>query len=190
MIQIDHKRLLYTTLYNKPSDSNSYLHFSSCHSHHQKTGGPYSQLLRVKLICAHNTDFETNSQNIVENYRHRGYPASIMQTSLDKVKRIQRSDLFTIDEEEERPTETPLICITTYHPQNPPIKVILKQNWPTLLIDPKLQCVYDQTPVFGHRRPKNLRDLLVRSKLTYPTKEPKPKGGINPSKVCHNPNCR
>ncbi len=35
-------------------------------------------------------------------------------------------------------------------------------------IDPKLQCVYDQTPVFGHKRPKNLRDILVHSKLTYP----------------------
>ncbi len=69
-------------------------------------------------------------------------------------------------------------------------KDILKQNWPTLVIDPKLQCVHDQTPVFGHRRPKNLKDLLVCSKLMYPPKEPKPKCGINPSKVCHNQNCK
>ncbi len=137
MIQLDQNRLLYTTLYNKPSDSHSYLYFSSCHPHHQKTGGPYSQLLRVKRICAHNTDFETNSQTIVKHYCHRGYPALILQTSLDKVKSIQRSDLLTIDEEEEHPTETPLVCITTYHPQNPPIKDILKQNWPTLLIEPQ-----------------------------------------------------
>ncbi len=41
-----------------------------------------------------------------------------------------------------------------------------------------------------HRSPTNLRNILVRSKLTYPPKEPKPKGGINLSKICHNTNCR
>ncbi len=31
---------------------------------------------------------------------------------------------------------------------------------------------------------------MVRSKLTYPPIEPKLKGGINPSNICHNTNCR
>ncbi len=82
------------------------------------------------------------------------------------------------------------MCITTYHPQTPPIKDILKKIWLTLLIDPKLQCVYNQTPVFGHKRHKNLKDILVRSKLTYPPKDPKPKDWITPSKLCHNNKCR
>ncbi len=102
---------------------------------------------------------------------------------------ISRTTLLTIVEEKETPTECPLVCIT-YHPQNPPIKDILKKNWPTLLIDPKLQCVFNQTPVFGHKRPKNVKDILVCSKLTYPLKDPKPKGWINPSKLCHNNKCR
>ncbi len=34
LIQLDQDRMLYTTLYNKHSDSYSYLHFSSCHPHH------------------------------------------------------------------------------------------------------------------------------------------------------------
>ncbi len=190
LIQLDQHRKLYTTLYNKPTDSHSFLHFCPCHPHCQKTGGPISQLLRVKRICTLNADFEKNSLNILEHYGNRGYPASVLQTSLDKVTTILRSNLFTITEVDEPPTEPPLLCITTYHPQNPPIKDILKQNWPILLIDPNLQCVYDETPVFGHKRLKNLRGILVCSKLTYPPKEPKPKGGINPSKICNNINCK
>ncbi len=183
-------------LFHMYLNPHKYSNYNSCqivccvHSSFRKVKDrwSHSQLLRVKRICAYDTDLETNSQNIVENYRHRGYPATTLQTSLDKVKHIQRSDLFTIDEEKEG--QQKLVCITTYHPQNTPIKDILKQNWPTLLIDPKLKCVYDQTPVFGHRTPKNLRKLLVCSKLIYPPTEPKSKGGINPSEVCHNQNCR
>ncbi len=84
--QIDHHRLLYSV--------NSYLHFSSCHPHHQKTGDSYSQLLRVKCICAQDTDFENNSQNIVENYHHRGYPATTLLSSLLMKKRNTQQRLL------------------------------------------------------------------------------------------------
>ncbi len=46
---------LYTNLYSKPIDTHPYVPFSACH--HQKVSGPYSQLLRVKHICADNTEF-------------------------------------------------------------------------------------------------------------------------------------
>ncbi len=43
-------RKLYTNLYIKPTATHSYLRYSSCHPDHQKIGGPYTQLLRVKRI--------------------------------------------------------------------------------------------------------------------------------------------
>ncbi len=43
---------LYTDLFVKPTDTHMYLHYNSCHPKHSKSGGPYSQLLRVKRICS------------------------------------------------------------------------------------------------------------------------------------------
>ncbi len=78
--------VVYATLYSKPTDTHPYLQYQSCHPHHQNIGGPYSQLLRVRRICAHDTDFELNAHMILEHYKHQGYPATILQSALDKVR--------------------------------------------------------------------------------------------------------
>ncbi len=45
--------------------------------------------------------------------------------------------------------------------------------------------------MFGHERGKNLRDILVRSKLSYPPTVRNPTDTvINPNKVYNNSNCR
>jgi hypothetical protein len=89
-------------------------------------------------------------------------------------------------------TDTPLVCITKYHPLNPPIKDILKKNWPTVNIDKKLKPVSDKRVVFGHQRLNNLRDILVNSQINYPPTPvgPTPTRAVNPAKVCNNNNFR
>ncbi len=172
MIIKDQSGKLYTTLYSKSTETHSYLHFASCHLHNQKTGGLFSQLLRVKRICAKDTDFEIHSHNRLSHYKRINYPEQLLQDDLDKIKLIPRCQLLTINEEPETPNESPLVYVSTYHPQNPPVKDILKKNWPTLLIDSKLQCVSDRRVVFDHNRlkkstwhPGQLRNLLSPPKM-------------------------
>ncbi len=189
MIVKDPSGKLYTTLYTKPTDTHSYLHYALCHPHHPNTWGPYSQLLRV---CTKDYDFETHSQNIITFYKSRNYPEQLLQEHFDKVKLIPRTALFTINEESETPGESPLVCVSTYHPLNPPVKDILNKNWSTLLIDTKLQCVSDKRVVFGHNRLKNLCDILANSKISYPPKDKSTLSPqvINPTKICNNAKCR
>ncbi len=78
--------LVYAILHSKPTDTHPYLPYQSCHPHNQKIGGSYSPLLRVRRICTHDTDFELNAHFILEHYKHRGYPNSILQSALDKVR--------------------------------------------------------------------------------------------------------
>ncbi len=125
-------RKLYTNLYIKPTATYSYLHYSSCHPHHQKTGGPYSQLLRVKRICVKNTNFGHYAHKTMGHYKLREYPESVVQSAWNKTKSFPKSKLLTIREEDEPPEETPLVCITKCHPQNPPIQDILKRTGPLL----------------------------------------------------------
>ena len=40
---------LHTTLYTKPTDTRDFLHFTSAHPPHSKTGGPYGQFCKTHL---------------------------------------------------------------------------------------------------------------------------------------------
>ncbi len=56
-VKVSKERKLYTTLYAKPTDTHTYLHYQSAHPIHQKKSGPYSQLIRVRWICTNFDDF-------------------------------------------------------------------------------------------------------------------------------------
>jgi hypothetical protein len=58
-------RCLYTTVFSKPTDTHDYLHFTSSHPDHCKTGGPKGQLLRIRRICKRDEDFEKACENMM-----------------------------------------------------------------------------------------------------------------------------
>ncbi len=106
-------RKLYTRLYNKPtyshsSYSHSYLHFS-CHPHHRQM----NTLQLILSIKSMTLTLRQILQNIVCHYRNRGYPVWLLQGSLDKVKYIPSSHLFTNVEEEVPQLQYPMVCIMT-----------------------------------------------------------------------------
>jgi hypothetical protein len=72
-------RQLYTTLYSKPTDTQDYLEFSSCHPEHCKLGGPKGQMIRLRRICTRDEDFESNLDRLCESYRRRNYPDKILR---------------------------------------------------------------------------------------------------------------
>ena len=184
---------LYTTLYSKPTDTQQYLHYSSCHPAHQKSGGPYSQLLRIKRICKKDADFQTHAQKLLYSYYKRGYPMKILQEAYAKAQAKSRVELlYTPNRARPEDQESPFFCIVPYNPQNPPIKAIVENNWHLLKTDPKLSTVSKRKVIVGHSRPQNLRDLLVKSRLRYPppVAPPTPTPTINPDKICNNRNCR
>ncbi len=63
---------VYTTLYTKPTDTHTYLHYRSFHPIDQKTSGPYCQLVRVKRIWTRQIDYEKKSEMILNYYKLRG----------------------------------------------------------------------------------------------------------------------
>ena len=52
---------LVTSVSYKPTDSPSYILFSSSHPNHTKQSTPYSQFLRLRRLCSEDKDFETKS---------------------------------------------------------------------------------------------------------------------------------
>ena len=56
---------LCTSVPYKPTDSHSYLLYSSSHPSHVKNSIPYSQLLRLRRLCSEDSDFSLKSGEMI-----------------------------------------------------------------------------------------------------------------------------
>ena len=158
---------LYTTLYSKPTDSHMYLHYTSSHPLHCKTSLPYSQFLRIRRICTRQEDFEVNARKMVKYFLDRGYPQELITSSLAKAQNQDRSELLTPKNTDlSQPTKNDsLFAISTYHPSFDGLKTTINTHWDYLTRNMTTRSIHTQRKIFGYRRPKNLRDILVQAKM-------------------------
>ena len=77
---------LETDLYIKPTDRHQYLQYSSSHSEHTKRSIIFSQGLRVSRTCSYEKDFKKNTMEMKSLLFKRGYPKSLIEKELGKVK--------------------------------------------------------------------------------------------------------
>ncbi len=180
---------LKTTLYVKPTDSHSYLAYDSCHPKHMIDGIPFSQFLRVRRICTEWEEFLKHSLRLFMHFSLRGYPNDILMPALQKVSAMSQEEV----NDSNTPSATAqskkqLYCITTYNPQNPPIKAIIEKYWPILGRSNATRALLDCEIIYGFRRPKNLRDELVQAKLTPPKPLSVIRGKVDRSTLCNRPN--
>ena len=160
---------LSTTLYSKPTDKHTYLHYNSCHPPHIKQSLPYSQLLRVRRLCSHFQDFMSNSLIMAKHFCARGYPITLLLQTISKVTNteihLHNQNTINTSTTTTKPPLT-LYLITTYNPSNPPIQKIIEKYWPILGRSSGTRLLTKAKIVYGTRRPRNLLDSLVKAKLS------------------------
>jgi len=171
-VKIDEHRKLYTDLFCKPTDSHNYLLYESAHPGHLKSSLPYSQLLRIRRICTHLSDFDKNAVMIGKHFLRRNYPEDIVTQAIVKTRRMNREELLhPVSTPKSQKSEYELFLISEYNPDCSPLKSIVQQNWPALGRTANTESLYNKRVIFGNRRPKNLKDTLVHAKIPHPTPE-------------------
>ena len=65
-VKIDTTRELYTTLYEKPTDTHLYLHYTSAHHKPCHAKGHYGQFLSIRRICTKSEDFIHHGIKLIE----------------------------------------------------------------------------------------------------------------------------
>ena len=96
----------------KPTDSHSYLHYTSCHPIHIKNSIIYSQFLRDKIICTRNIDFIEHSKELTTYLFHKAYAIKVITKQWNKVTKIPRTELL-IEKQQTSTNCVPLVQI--YH---------------------------------------------------------------------------
>ena len=158
---------LYIDLYTKPTDTNTYLLYSSAHPPATKRSLPYSQLLRLKRICTRQEDYERHKEVKLEEFRDRGYPEHLLQKCVKKVEQRVRAEMLNRKKKKKQETEDRNFLITTYAPQHNFANDIVVNNWGQLGTSKTTLKMYNTKLTKGFKRPKNLKDHLVRARTNY-----------------------
>lgn len=174
---------LSTSVFYKPTDSHSYLLFSSSHPPSTKNSIPYSQFLRLRRICSDDQDFLDQAHHMTTFFTSRGYPTDTIREALNRACATSRSQALTpkpTSDTEDRPVLT-----MVFHPHNLPVKNILLKNFSILQKDPKLCTVFRKPPLVAYKRDTSLRDHLVHSSVN--TSQTSLPHGTSP---CNLPKCK
>ena len=168
---------LYTTLYTKPTDTRDFLHYNSAHPFNTKKGGPYGQFLRMRRICTKDLDFARESRSLYLAYTRRGYPSDILEAHLYKASSFSQNELLVT---KPKAKNTRQVFVTTFNPQNPNIMGSIKLFWPILQTSKTLRRIFPDPPMCAFRRPRNLKDMLVKATTQYPPPTPLEKPEVIP----------
>ena len=149
LVSITGNKLL-TSVFYKPTDSHSYLLFSSSHPNHTKRSIPFSQFLRLRRICSEDEDFQAKSLEMRHFFVQRGYPTSLLDTAFLKASQIPCSDTLT-DPVSNITGNNKIPLVLNYHPFNFKVRDVINKNFHILKI--------------AFRHCKNIRETLVHSSL-------------------------
>ena len=174
---------IHTDLYTKPTDTHQFLLPNSCHPRHCTTSIPYSQCLRIRRICSREDLFLKRTAELKSHLLARGYEESLIDMQILRVSRIPREEVLQSNSCKKDITRVPLVA--TYHPALTRLAHITKKYLPTLHTSEKLKKAIPNPPIIAFRRPRNLRDLLVRTSLHTPA-PPTDAGNY----ACKTPRCK
>ena len=79
---------------------------------------------------------------------------------IDQATSVKRTEALRKKPKDTLGERVPLVV--TYHPQLPQWSVILRKNLPILHVSEQMRRIISSAPMVAYRRPKHLKDLLVR----------------------------
>ena len=167
-------------LHMKPTDSHLYLMPSSCHPPHTFKGVPKGLATRIRRICSSPTSFREQGHILKVHLTNRGYNPSKVQCAIDEMSQQDRQELLQYNV---KPHNDRVPMVTTYHPALRDLNGILRKHLPILHANKRLADVFKDPPMASFRRPRNLKDMVVRTRLDNPL----PNGGF---KTCSNLRCQ
>jgi hypothetical protein len=120
--------------------------------------------MRVRRICSKEEDFDAQSLDLSKYFRRQHYPRYLVERQRRKVKSMPRKEL--LHKKTEKVETERIVCPIMYHQTNLPICKTIKRNYAMLENDDEVGHIFKEgKPMMAYRRDKNLRDLLVHSRL-------------------------
>lgn len=185
-ISMDSLNQLETDVYQKPTDTHTYMHWLSAHPSHLKRSIPFSQALRLRRIVSNNDNLKLRIEEYKNYFMASGYKKKLLDQTMDKIFALSQSD--ALKEKAKANKMNRITFTTTYNPHFKHVGKILNDRWYILQSKKRLSKIFHNRPLIAYRRPKSLKDLLVKAKLVTSRSQ-----SISPTQYhfrpCEKPRC-
>ncbi|XP_041425108.1 uncharacterized protein LOC121395530 [Xenopus laevis] len=151
---------LHTKIYQKPTDRNSLLHYSSSHPRHLLNSLPRSQMMRVVRITSDVEERGLALENMACRFLERGYPSKLIKDIKEWAGTLDREEVLRGPPRKVEDRSNDIYYMTTFDARTPLIKSSILQHWPIVKSDHDLTALNRKRVCFGHRRNRNLKELL------------------------------
>ena len=178
-----------TDIYQKPTDSEQYVHFYSCHPSHTKRNIPFNLARRACTIIESEESKTQKMIKLKEVLSRQGYPKNLIDNGIKKAAEIPLAELRKAKAKNNE--KDVLAFVTTHNPRNPDMYKVIKDTINVLDASPKLKKVLSETTLINSKRqPPNLKQILTRARFVSLQQSEQPNIG-NGTKVrkCNNPRC-
>ena len=123
---------LCTSVHYKPTDSHTYLLYSSSHPSHVKNSIPFSRFLRLRCLRSDDSNFFHKSESMCQFFEKRGCPVSVVQAGHHRAQLIDRQSSQQTSQKEH---SNRIPFTLTFHPHNHSVKSIILKNFKLLQND-------------------------------------------------------
>ena len=112
-------------LHVRPTDTQKYLHASSCHVSHCKKLIPFSQTLRLNRICSENPFFDKRCNELEVWVKERDYSSKLVRRQILKSTKFSRSEV--LNKRKSVGNSNRFVFNLTYHPVLSKLKNVLSE---------------------------------------------------------------
>ena len=154
---------LYTKIYRKQTDHQSSFHIDSDYLKLLKDSIPYSQALKIRLICTTSKDLYHHCKELKQQFLEQGYNSELLEKRIKTVEKLDSNKLIKGNKKQTLiSTRIPLAI--TYNPFLPNISKIIRNNWNILSVNKSLKRVFQNDQVTAFKHNKNLKELISSNK--------------------------
>ena len=153
-IHIGADRKLSITLYRKPTDCATLLHFHSNHSLKCKESIVFSQTLRYNLLIADDNALQKEFDYLTISLLSRKYPLEVITRNISKALLHSRYTLLhrTPNASSSRSV---LPVVTSYSSEGRQFSKLVRNHWHIIENDPQLHSIWPNPPSPHHCLPQN-----------------------------------
>ena len=153
-----------TIIYNKETDSDSYLPFTSSHPRHTKTNIPFNLARRVRALTDNDQYCEAKMNDLVSRLKNSGYPHGLVETAAREALSMSAEVLRKNNNKEK--VENQISFVHFYDPTLPQLFSEIKQLSSRIFTAKELRPIFGTTRIVNSQRePLSLGRILQHSRF-------------------------
>ena len=167
-IHIRSDRKLSTTLYRKPTDCATLLHFHSNHSLKFKESIVFSQVLRYNRLKADDNLLQKELYSLTISLLAGKYPLDVITHKISKALLHSRETLLREPSKKESSPRTLPPIVTPYSIVGKCFSQSVRDRWHIIENDPQLHSIWPSQPITAYHKIESLKVILIHSSQAKP----------------------